>query len=219
MDSVAQLPKGQVKLDLAFARAGDLAHIVVKHSHDAYNLTSIRIPHVAQGVMPLVVRDPVIDVMEQKFTNKYAPASCRVEPSLVRTFDNRTYAYKINECEHVLLTDGQRILPVAVLTKTVSGDQKMVKILSGKTKVEIIPQSGSLKILVDGQPQMINQGATFIKKCSQTGDIIAEIRRYVDDVYHVFAPLQMMHVMTDGKSVEVIAPQLLKNRAIGLTPV
>ena len=216
MDPSGQMPHGQVKLDLAFARAGDLAHIVVKHSHDAYNLTSIRIPHVAQGVMPLVVRDPVIDVMEQKFTNKYAPASCRVEPSLIRTFDNRTYAYKINECEHVLLTDGQRILPVAVLTKTVSGDQKMVKILSGKTKVEIIPQSGSLKILVDGQPQSINQGATFVKKCSQTGDIIAEIRRYVDDVYHVFAPLQMMHVMTDGKSVEVIAPQLLKNRAIGL---
>ena len=92
----------------------------------------------------------------------------------------------------------------------------MVKILSGKTKVEVIPQSGSLKVLVDGQPQSINQGATFVKKCSQTGDIIAEIRRYVDDVYHVFTPMQMMHVVTDGKSVEVIAPQLLKNRAIGL---
>merc|ERR1719249_489363 len=215
MESVARLPTGQIKLDLAFARAGDLAHVVVKHSHDAYNLTSIRIPRVAQGVMPLVVRNPVVDVMEQKFTNKYAPASCRVEPSIIRTFDNRTYAYKINECEHVLLTDGQRILPVAVLTKTVSGDQKMVKILAGKTKVEIIPQSGSLKILMDGQPQSINQGG-FVKKSSQNGDIIAEIRRYVDDVYHVFAPLQMMHVITDGKSVEVIAPQLLKNRAIGL---
>ena len=216
MESVARLPKGQIKLDLAFARAGDLAHVVVKHIHDAYNLTSIRIPRVAQGVMPLVVRNPVVDVMEQKFTNKYAPASCRVEPSIIRTFDNRTYAYKINECEHVLLTDGQRILPVAVLTKTVSGDQKMVKILAGRTKVEITPQSGPLKILIDGQPQSINQGGTFVKKDSQTGDIIAEIRRYVDDVYHVFAPLQMMHVMTDGKSVEVIAPQLLKNRAIGL---
>merc|ERR1719283_351092 len=216
MESVARLPTGQIKLDLAFARAGDLAHVVVKHSHEAYNLTSIRIPRVAQGVMPLVVRNPVVDVMEQKFTNKYAPASCRVEPSIIRTFDNRTYAYKINECEHVLLTDGQRILPVAVLTKTVSGDQKMVKILAGKTKVEIIPQSGSIKILIDGQPQSISQGATFVKRYNQTGDIIAEIRRYVDDVYHVFAPLQMMHVMTDGKSVEVIAPQLLKNRAIGL---
>merc|ERR1719334_766806 len=200
MESVARLPKGQIKLDLAFARAGDLAHVVVKHIHDAYNLTSIRIPRVAQGVMPLVVRNPVVDVMEQKFTNKYAPASCRVEPSIIRTFDNRTYAYKINECEHVLLTDGQRILPVAVLTKTVSGDQKMVKILAGKTKVEIIPQSGYLKILVDGQPQSINQRATFVKKCNQTGDVITEIRRYVDDVYHVFAPQQMMHVMTDGKS-------------------
>merc|ERR1712002_948045 len=153
MESVARLPKGQVKLDLAFARAGDLAHVVVKHSHDAYNLTSIRIPRVAQGVMPLVARNPVVDVMEQKFTNKYAPASCRVEPSIIRTFDNRTYNYKINECEHLLLTDGQRILPVAVLTRTISGEQKMVKVLSGQAKVEVIPESGSLKLKVNGQVQ------------------------------------------------------------------
>merc|ERR1712060_1002822 len=126
------------------------------------------------------------------------------------------YHYKINECEHVLLTDGQRILPVAVLTRTISGEQKMVKVLSGLAKVEVIPESGSLILKVNGQLQAINKGKLFVVKDKQTSETIAEVKYYQDGVYQIYAPLQMMHVITDGKRVEIVAPQLLRNRALGL---
>ena len=219
MQPNTQVPIGQVKLDLAVARAGDLAHVVVEHRHDAYNLTNIRVPHIAQGVLPFNVRcpfNPIGDIIEEKLTNGNAPTTCHVEPSFIRTFDNRTYHYKINECEHVLLTDGQRILPVAVITRTISGEQKMVKVLSGQTKVEVIPESGSLKLKVNGQIQAINKGKLFVVKDKQTSETIAEIKYYQDGVFQIYAPLQMMHVITDGKRVEIIAPQLLKNKALGL---
>jgi len=50
----------------------------------------------------------------------------------------------------------------------------------------------------------------------QSNEVIVEIKHYHDGVYHIYAPQQMMHVLTDGKSIEVIAPQILKNRAAGL---
>jgi hypothetical protein len=213
----AQMPAGKVRLDLSFSRAGDVADVKVAHKNDAYILKTIRIPQKIQGVfMPLCVRNPPFDWIEQKATHNYAPASCRIEPEIVSTFDNKTYAYKINDCEHVLLLDGSRVLPVAVVTKKVSGEQKMVKILSGITKVELIPEAGSLKVMINGHAQTINAGETIVKKNAQTGMVIVEIKHYQDGVYHVYTPSQMLHVLTDGKSIEVVAPQLLKNRAVGL---
>merc|ERR1712055_893539 len=136
---------------------------------------------------------------------------------IVSTFDNKTYAYTINDYEHVLLMDGSKTLPIAVLTRTVSGEQKEVRILSGETKVEIIPGGpSSLKVKLNGQERPINLGETFIEKNSQTGEAIVEIKHFQDGVYHVYVATQLLHVLTDGKSVEVVAPQLLKNRAVGL---
>merc|ERR1719430_1348397 len=37
-----------------------------------------------------------------------APATCRVEPRHITTFDNVTYSYNIPECEHVLMMDQQK---------------------------------------------------------------------------------------------------------------
>merc|ERR1740124_1485494 len=213
---VPQMPAGNVRLDLNFNRAGDVADVKVAHKNDAYILETIRIPHNLQGVMPLCVRTPTFDWIEQKATDNYAPASCRIEPEIVSTFDKKTYAYKINNCEHVLMLDGSRSMPVAVVTRKVSGEQKLVKILSGVTKVELIPVSGSLKVKLNGRERQINTGETFVEKNTQTGMVNVEIKHYQDGVYHVYTPNQLLHVITDGKSIEIVAPQLLKNRAVGL---
>ena len=212
-----QMAPGKVRLDLNFTRAGDVADVKVAHKNDAYIFKTIRIPQKIQGVfMPLCVRNPPLDWILQKATDNLAPASCRIEPEIVSTFDNKTYAYKINDCEHVLLYDRSKVLPVAVATRTVSGEQKMVKILSGITKVELTPVSGSLKVKLNGRERPIAAGETIVEKNTQTGMVIVEIKHYQDGVYHVYTPNQLLHVLTDGKSVEVVAPQLLKNRAAGL---
>ena len=210
------LPRGQLELTIDAARAGDLAHVVVVHGSSAYNLTNIRLPYPMQGIIPIRARNSAVDGIEQLITRKYAPASCRVDPSVISTFDNKTYQYTINGCEHVLLVDGQQNFPVAVTTRTVSGEQKMVKVLSGQAKVEIVPESSSIKVRLDEVDRVVNPGKTIIKKDPQSHEVIVEIKHYHDGVYHIYAPQQMMHVLTDGKSIEVIAPQVLKNRAAGL---
>merc|ERR1711862_62740 len=64
------------------------------------------------------LRNPA-EVAALKLTGDRIPATCRVEPSYVRTFDNMTVPYQINDCEHVLLMDGSRHAPIAVTTRTV----------------------------------------------------------------------------------------------------
>merc|ERR1719238_2510545 len=114
------------------------------------------------------------------------------------------------------INEHSRRIPVGVLTKTVTGEQKMVKVLAGKTKVEVIPASGAFKVLVNGREQAIPAGDKFIQKTHETGAVHVEIRHYQDGVFHIYAPNQMLHVVTDGKSIEVVAPQILKGRAVGL---
>merc|ERR1719259_1038445 len=85
-------------------------------------------------IVPTSILSSPIEIAALKLTGNHVPATCRVEPSVVRTFDNMTLSYKINDCEHVLLMDGSKHIPVAITTKTVSGEKKMVKILSGITE-------------------------------------------------------------------------------------
>ena len=213
---IPQLPLGVAKLEFDWARAGDVAQVKVEHRNGAYKFENVRIPHMVQGVMPLCARNRVYDWLEQKATFNRAPASCRVEPEIATTFDGKTYAYKINDCEHVLMMDGSRAFPIAVLTRTITGIKKMVKILSGESKIEIVPESGSLKVKLDGREETINPGQTFYEKSTRTGNVIVEIRHYQDGVYYVYVPNQALHVLTDGVSIEVIAPQFLRGRAVGL---
>merc|ERR1712066_804330 len=207
-----QLPAGQLTLEARFARAGDVTQVKVAHHADAWQLENLRVPRQVQGIFPLCARNPIGDWLEQKATNNYAPASCRIDPAAITTFDNVSYAYKVNNCEHVVMMDGaitehSRRIPVGVLTKTVAGEQKMVKVLAGKTKVEVIPASGAFKVLVNGREQAIPAGDTFIQKTHETGAVHVEIRHYQDGVFHIYAPNQMLHVVT---------PQILKGRAVGL---
>jgi hypothetical protein len=213
---VPQVPAGVVKFELLWARAGDVAQMKVAYPGFAYWLKNYRVPQMIQGVMPLCARNPLLDWVEQKATLNHSPASCRIQPEIISTFDNRTYAYKINDCEHVLMMDGSKKLPVGVLARTIAGGKKIVKILSGKFEIELIPESDALKVKLDGRILAINKGQTFHEKCSQTGKVIIEIKRYQDNVFYVYVANQYLHVITDGQSIEVIAPQLLHGRSVGL---
>merc|ERR1711951_225867 len=156
------------------------------------------------------------EVASLKLTGAHIPSTCRVEPTYIRTFDNMTVEYPINDCEHVLLLDGSKHIPIAVTTRTVESQKKIVKVLSGVTEVQMIPVSGSMKVLVNGQPITLPAiGKKFIKKSSE-GEVILIVRRFEDNVVYVNIPKQHLQVLSDGARIEVVAPWLLKSRTVGL---
>merc|ERR1719385_285362 len=181
------------------------------------------------------------EVAALKLTGDRIPATCRVEPSYVRTFDNMTVPYQINDCEHVLLMDGSRRAPIAVTTRTVvpsgvtSGGQgpdicghscymnsaaqsqrKIVKILSGISEIEMIPTSaGLIKVTLNGEELTLPTVGEQLIKRDQEGRILLIVQRFQDAVF-VHLPQQMLQVLSNGSAIEVVAPQLLKSRAVGL---
>ena len=218
-----QVPSG--KLDLVFnvERAGNVAHVKVEHAKDAYRLRNVRIPYLIQGVFPISGRVNPLEWLEQKATLNMAPASCRVEPEHITTFDNVTYSYKIPSCEHVLMMDGSRTYPVAVLAQNTTRQEMIVKIIAGKDKIQIGSSSRGTEVLINGQHKTIYPGqkvdhyAQDQRYPSGAGRLVATIRRYNnEDVYYVYVAQHGLKVVTDGKRVEVISPQFLHRRTVGL---
>merc|ERR1719495_1524656 len=165
------------------------------------------------SIFPTSILSSPLEIAALKLTFSHVPATCRVEPSVVRTFDNMTLSYKINDCEHVLLMDGSKHIPVAITTKTVSGEKKMVKILSGITEAKIVPEGSSIKVLVNGE--QVHPIVGKVVKKSVQGKIAAMVMMFQDGVVSVHVPEQGITVLSNGVMVEVVAPMLLKSRAVG----
>merc|ERR1711951_277013 len=179
-------------------------------------LRNIRFMGLARFFLPATALRNPMEVAALKLTGDHIPATCSIEPTLVRTFDNMTVPYQINDCEHVLLLDGSRHIPVAVTTKTVEAQKKVVKILSGANAVEMIPTTGDfMKVMLNGEQLTLPAvGEQLIKK-NPEGEIILMVHRY-EDVILVHIPEQMLKVLSNGSVVEVVAPPLFKSRAVGL---
>merc|ERR1719365_421965 len=179
-------------------------------------LKNMRFMGYSRFFFPATAMRTPLEVAALKLSGDVVPSTCRVEPSYVRTFDNMTVQYPINDCEHVLLLDGSRHIPVAVTTRTVESTKKIVKILSGITEVQMIPASGSMNVLVNGQPIALPAiGEQLIKK-SPEGRILLIVQRFEDNVVWVNIPDQGLKVLSNGSRVEVVAPWLLKSRTVGL---
>merc|ERR1719259_795132 len=143
--------EGRVLVEARAERTSNLVTIAkVQTPSRKIVLKNLRLMGYTQSVFPASRLYTPLEVVALKMTGNRMPSTCRVEPTFVRTFDNKTVEYKINDCEHVLLLDGSKHIPMAVTSRTVSGsEKKIVKILSGITEAQIIPtSSGSLKVLI-----------------------------------------------------------------------
>merc|ERR1712121_502938 len=179
-------------------------------------LRNIRFMGFARFFLPATALRNPAEVAALKLTGDRIPATCRVEPSYVRTFDNMTVPYQINDCEHVLLVDGSRHAPIAVTTRTVQSQRKIVKILSGISEVQMIPTSaGLIKVTLNGEELTLPAVGEQLIKRDEEGRILLIVQRFQDAVF-VHLPQQMLKVLSNGSVIEVVAPQLLKSRAVGL---
>merc|ERR1712111_335416 len=151
-------------------------------------MKNLRLLGYPRFILPATVLRTPIEVAALKLTTNSIPSTCRVEPSFVRTFDNVTVDYKINDCEHVLLLDGSKH----------------------------IPMGGSMKVMVNGkQLSLPAVGEQLIKK-SPEGKVLVILKHFQDNVISVYVPEQGLQVLSNGIMIEVVAPQLLKSRTVGL---
>merc|ERR1719481_2136268 len=208
--------EGRVLVEARAERTSNLVSAKVQTPSRKLVLKNLRLMGYTESIFPATRLFSPIEVAALKMTGKHIPATCRVEPALIRTFDNKTVEYKINDCEHVLLMDGSKHIPMAVTTRTLGSEKKVVKILSGITEAQIVPtSSGSLKVLINKEEVHPIVGQKLVKKNTQ-GKIIAIVQRFEDNVVSVHVPEQGLKVLSNGSRIEVVAPMLLKSRSVGL---
>merc|ERR1711972_317665 len=145
------------------------------------------------------------------------PSTCRVEPTLFTTFDNVTVDYKINDCEHVLLMDGSRHIPIAITTKTVEGQKKMVKILSGITEIQMIPANTlplPMKVMMGSEELHPVVGEKLIelesKICARQTIVPTPVNKLYERISVLNHPTGMTHVVEKQSGKLYISKQMVK---------
>ena len=211
--------------ELYFAHNGDAIKRVEVLAPARLSLENIRLPRQVQGFAPLSLRNGVLPRLVQKITRDQAPASCRVQPEFISTFDNRTYGYQMNSCEHLLFKDCSDRRPIAVLAESAQSSgsqQKNVKVISGNYVIYAQAKhfnqgQQQVQIQVNGSPVTIQKNQQpRVWHSRQSGQADLEIVLSEDNVLSIRNLIDGLQVFYNGKTIEIIAPQNMHNRACGL---
>ena len=194
----------EIKVVLDLSRAGDETQLKVEHSGQQWTVKNIRLSKYFKGVVPMSLRNHFVYRLVQKITHNQAPASCRIEPSYVGTFDNKTFHYEMNDCMHLLFKDCSGKIPVAVLAKSAAGPKsaKIVEILSGVNKAVLKPKSHHeangmiVDLQIHGEKKTLDlaHGQVHYERSQKSGQIEVEIKRYSDNVYNIWFHKEMLQV-------------------------
>lgn len=205
-------------LKAKFERTGHVAQAqIITPSGEVMKIQNIRLYGYPKNILPLPVQISLGSSFTHALSKNLSPFTCTVEPKSVTTFDNRTYQYQLNNCEHLLLQDGAKNFPIAVLARYLqSGSQQEVRIISGVSEVKVSPQGGSPSINVNGQQVQLNAGEYKQMMSSEGSFVQVEMKKYQDNAIWLHFPQQQLSVVTDGNRVELVGYGILWNRAVGL---
>jgi hypothetical protein len=211
-DSSVSSPR-EIKLVLNLSRAGDEAQLKVERIGQQWKVKNIRLPRCLKEILPISLHSCVVNKLSQKLTHNQASASCRIESDHIATFDNKTFHYRMNDCQHLVFKDCSGKVPVAVLARSESGSQsaKEVEIFAGISKVILKPKSSSqangltIDLMIKDVKKSIEltDGEVHIEKYPESEEILLEMRRYSDNVYRIWFYKEMLQVTDLTKSNQI----------------
>merc|ERR1712168_17488 len=138
--------------------------MTVASPEDTTRYTNIRLPYQLNGMIPLVAGKNPAEQGYKALTGQPLMSQFVVGEGYVQSFDQKTYSYQLDECDHVVASDcsGDSDHSVMVLAKEVNG-MKHITIMSGQTKIQLSPAqaySGNVEeyqLSVNGQEVSLQQ--------------------------------------------------------------
>merc|ERR1712136_402781 len=173
-------------------------------------MKNIRLMGLTKFLLPATVLRTPIEVAALKMTANRIPSTCRVEPSFVRTFDDMTVNYEINDCEHVLLLDGSKDIPISITTKT----PRMCIMKPQLAALSfMLNKSGSASGFerCSGIPSSVR--AEFMREgnqCSREIIIPTPVSKLYQHISVLNMPTGMMHVVDKQSNQLCISKQMVK---------
>merc|ERR1711931_34542 len=112
--------------------------MTVASPEDTTRYTNIRLPYQLTGMIPLVAGKNPAEQGYKALTGQSLMSQCVVGEGYVQTFDQKTFSYQLDECDHVVASDCSGDSDHSVMAKEVNG-MKHITILSGQTKIQLSP--------------------------------------------------------------------------------
>jgi len=192
--------QNQFEVDLRFNSQLETVDMILREEDGTTKYSNIRLPAGLRTILPLHAGESFVRQVSQKIHGGPVYPKCYIGDAAVKTFDNKTYSYHLDDCYHVLAADCSKQTTHAVLAKLVNG-KKHVQIFTHGSKVTLKPAGGKeYEINVDGKRVRIGQNQKQEVK-SQDGQYAYNIYRSADNILVVETPYN--RVIYDAQTVEI----------------
>merc|ERR1711872_1108153 len=133
----------RVVVDLKFLPHLYAFNMVLTTEEGTVKYKHIRIPEPLREVIPVVATEqPIVSTISFIKETPLYPV-CRIGDSIVKSFDNTTYSYELDDCYHILAADSSSQYLFSVLGKETEG-KKEVKVFVHETEVVRNPPQDTL---------------------------------------------------------------------------
>merc|ERR1712168_111067 len=178
--------------------------MTVASPEDTTRYTNIRLPYQLSGMIPLVAGKNPAEQGYKALTGQSLMSQCVVGEGYVQTFDQKTYSYQIDECDHVVASDcsGDSDHSVMVLAKEVNGI-KHITILSGQAKIQLSPAQAYSNNVEEYQLSVNGQEVSLQQNQQVTLSSQEQITAYYSEDQTVTISTPSSRITHSGKTVQI----------------
>ena len=152
----------QIEVELKFNTHLETVDMVLREEDETNKYANIRLPERVRNIIPFVASKSIQEQLIERIEGGSVYPKCYIGNGAIKTFDNKTYSYELDDCYHVLAADCSKQTNHAVLGKLVGG-KKHVQIFTRGSKITLKPARSysesrkEYEINVDGQPITLNR--------------------------------------------------------------
>merc|ERR1719489_426460 len=178
--------------------------MTVASPEDTTRYTNIRLPYQLSGMIPLVAGKNPAEQGYKALTGQSLMSQCVMGEGYVQTFDQKTYSYQLDECDHVVASDcsGDSDHAVMVLAKEVNG-MKHITILSGQTKIQLSPAQAYSNNVEEYQLSVNGQEVSLQQNQEVTLSSQEQITAYYSEDQTVTISTPSSRITHSGKTVQI----------------
>merc|ERR1712212_1211744 len=128
----------EVEVELRFNSELNTLNMALTTEHETIDYHNIRLPEELRGLVPLRSTARPHEQIIKSVIGSSVYEKCSIGDGVVKTFDNKTYSYELDDCYHVLSSDCSKSHSHAILGKVIDGKEEIEIFVEG-SKVTMKP--------------------------------------------------------------------------------
>jgi hypothetical protein len=222
----ASVKDSAVLVRVMFNRETPSFDMTIKRAQEKVSFTQIRLPYPLALAFPLKAGVNNIKLVAQKAANNNLYPVCKVEDETLKTFDNRSMHFHIDNCFHLMTADSSPQHKFAVLTRVMKpGNRRELKVILSEVKIVLTPSERpstrstfpSIKVTIDEEElSLVPNQWSELRSSRQAQRVFGHIFRSQDNVIQIKAPKFEIEIIFDGDDFAIETTQMMKGQLTGL---